>query len=307
MLAVANVGEAVELRESGIEAPILVLTSPPEDALAAVVEHDLRLTISDVRAAERVGELARRANKVVPVHCKIDTGMGRQGFSMDTAVNDLLHLTRVSHIDIEGICTHFPVADLPRDPFTSNQIKAFKQVLNQLDKDGIPYEMAHAANSAGILYHPSSVFDMVRPGLITYGAWPAEPPPSPASFRPVLRWESEVALVRDLPSRHSIGYGRTYITQSPMRVAVVPVGYADGYKYTLANRADVLVRGKRCPVRGRISMDQIVVDITRLDTVVCGDTVESAITVEELARHAATVPHDICTGIGWRAERVYVE
>jgi alanine racemase len=314
MLAVSNVAEAVELREGGIDAPILVLMSPPEGALGAVIEHGLRLTISDVRTAERVGELARRANKVVPVHCKVDTGMGRQGFDMDSAVSDLLHLTRISHIDIEGICTHFPVADLPRDPFTNNQIKAFKQVLNQLDKEGIPYEMAHAANSAGMLYHPSGAFDMVRPGLITYGAWPAEPPPSPAPFRPVLRWESEVALVKDLPPRRSVGYGRTYITQSPTRVAVIPVGYADGYKFTLANRADVLIRGKRCPVRGRISMDQIVVDITRAEGVVCGDTVtligtdgDSAITVEELARHAGTVAQDIFTGIGWRVERVYVE
>ncbi|MFA6241159.1 MAG: alanine racemase, partial [Candidatus Hydrogenedentales bacterium] len=157
MLGVATVSEAVELREAGITERILVLVQPPEDALAAAVEYELRLMVSDTACAERVGELARRANRVVPVHCKIDTGMGRQGLNADTAVSQMLYLTRVSHVDLEGVATHFPIADSARDPFTANQLRTFRHVLRQLDKEGIPYEMVHAANSAGIVNHPASV------------------------------------------------------------------------------------------------------------------------------------------------------
>ncbi|MBN2308556.1 MAG: alanine racemase [Candidatus Hydrogenedentes bacterium] len=313
MLAVATVNEAVALREAGIEARLLVLVTPPRDALGAAVEYDLRLTVSSVAAAERVGELARRANRVVPVHCKIDTGMGRQGFLPESAVADLLHLTRISHIDIEGVATHFAVAERPRDPFTGYQIKQFKQVLRQLDKEGVPYEMAHAANSAGIVNHPTaSTFSMVRPGLMTYGVWPCDPVPDPSPLRPVLRWETEVVLMKDLASGATIGYGRTFTARQRMRAAILPVGYADGYRFALSNRADVLIRGKRCPVRGRVSMDQIVVDVTHVPGVAAGDTAtligadgEEAITAAELAERADTIPYDILTGIGPRVERVY--
>lgn len=137
MVAVAAVSEAIELREAGIEAPVLLLVQPDADALAAAIEANVRLMISDVQTAERLGELARKANKVVPIHCKIDTGMGRQGFSSETAVRDLLSLTKISHVDIEGIATHFAVADSTRDSFTSTQLRVFRQVLRQIEKEGI--------------------------------------------------------------------------------------------------------------------------------------------------------------------------
>src|SRR5690606_15424491 len=129
--------------------------------------------ISDVATAELLGDLAHRANKVVSVHCKIDTGMGRQGFSQETAAQDIQFITRISHIDIEGLLTHFPSANLPEDPYTYNQIKIFRQILRRLDKEGIPYEMAHAANSAAVVNYRSAVFDLVRPGIMTFGVWPS--------------------------------------------------------------------------------------------------------------------------------------
>ncbi|HOT51854.1 MAG TPA: alanine racemase, partial [Candidatus Hydrogenedentes bacterium] len=264
MLGVAMVDEAIVLRENGIKAPILVLVQPPEDALPALIEYNLRPMLSDVRAAERLGELARKANKMIPVHCKVDSGMGRQGFELDEAVRNMLFLTRVPNIDIEGVATHFPVADLPDNPFTLNQIRQFKQVLRQLDKEGIPYEIAHAANSAAILNYPSSAFGMVRPGLMTYGAWPGETPPASSPLKPVLRWETQVILVKELEAGASVGYGRTYTAPEASRVAILPVGYADGYKHSLSNKADVLIRGKRCPVRGSVCMDQIVADVSAL-------------------------------------------
>lgn len=314
MLGVATVPEAIELRQAGIGAPILVLLQPAEDALGAAVEYDLRLSLCDVHVAERLGELARRANKVVPVHCKVDTGMGRQGFSPDTAVDEMRHLTRISHIDIEGVSTHFAMADASGDEFTTTQIKTLKHLLRQLDKEGIPYEMVHAANSAAIVNAPGAAFDMVRPGIMTYGAWPTDKRPDSSPLLPVLRWETKITVLKELPPNWGVGYGRTYVTRERMVAAVLPVGYRDGYRRHLSNNADVLIRGKRCPVRGLVSMDQIVVDVTGVPGVAVGDTAtligsdgQETILVEELAERAGTIANEILTGIGPRVERVYVE
>lgn len=313
MLGVATVEEGIALRKAEITGKILVMGQPSADELPGAVEHDLRVTISDMAIAESLGELGRKANKVVPVHCKVDTGMGRQGFNIEDALSKLLYVTRVSHIDIEGVATHFPVADRADDAFTNDQMKAFKQLLKKLDKNGVPYELAHAANGAAIINYPDSAFDMVRPGLMTYGVWPTDTPPEKSPLRRVLRWETRVALLKDFAPGSSIGYGRTYITTSAMRAAVLPVGYADGYKYGLSNRAEVLIRATRCPVRGSVSMDQIVVDVSHVDRVAVGDVAtligtdgDETITPQELAAHAHTIPYDILTGIGSRVRREYV-
>lgn len=312
MLGVANVEEGIELRAAGIDAPIVVLMQPPPGALAPAVEHGLSLTLSDTKSSERVGELARRANKVISVHAKIDTGMGRQGFGLANAVNEMLFLTRISHIDIEGIATHFPVADVTRDHFTGNQVKAFRQFLKQLEKEGVPYDVAHAANSAGIINCPSSALDMVRPGLMTYGVWPTDQPSAENRLEPVLRWEAPIVLVKDIPAGTSIGYGRTYNAGEAMRAAIVAVGYADGYKYGLSNCGEVLIHGKRCFVRGTVSMDQVVVDVSHVPeanpgdmAVLIGKSGQDRITVEELAEKAGVIPYDILTSIGPRVSRFY--
>ena len=314
MLGVATVAEGVELRNAGIQAPILVMVHPLEEHLQLAIQHNLRLMVSNVATVERIGELARRMKKVVPIHCEIDTGMGRLGFNAENAPEKLLQLTRISNVDIEGIATHFPVADTISDPFTENQIKAFKQLLRALEKEGIPYDMVHAANSAGCVRGNEGIFNMVRVGLMTYGSWPTDEVPDVYPLRPVVEWSSKVALVKEIPGGASIGYGRTYRAPAPMRAAVVPVGYADGYRHDLSNQADVLIRGKRCPVRGTVSMDQVVVDVTELPSVVAGDAAvligrqgNEEITVAELARLAKTIPYEITTAIGRRVERKYVE
>lgn len=313
MLGVATVEEGIRLREAGVELPILVLFQPDSSALEAVIEFGLILMLADVSTAELLGEMAHKVNRVVRVHCQVDSGMGRQGFALETAPQDIQYLTRISHIDIEGIATHFPTAEKPEDQFTFNQIKTFKGLLKQLDKQGIPYEMAHAANSAGVVNFHQSTFDLVRPGLMTYGVWPASTPPLENPLKTVLRWETRVTQVRQLEPGSSVGYGRTYTTESRMRAAILPVGYADGYKHSLSNKADVLIRGKRCPVRGSVCMDQIVVDVSGLDevrqndvAVLIGSDGDEAIMPEELARHANTIPYDILTGIGNRVPREYV-
>ena len=313
MLAVATVEEAIVLRSASVTAPIVVLVQPPIEAFPEAIENNLRLCLSDVSAAERLGELARKHNRVIPIHCQVDTGMGRQGLDPDTVITAMRHITRVSHIDIEGVATHFSSSEDVDDPATANQIRVFKQILKQIEKEGIPYEMAHAANSGAIVAHPTSTFNMVRPGLMTYGVWPTETRPEKIPLRPVGRWESKVVLIKELPSGWGIGYGHTFTTERPTRTALIPVGYADGFKAQFGNNADVLIRGHRCPVRGRVSMDQTVVDVTEVPGVTVGDTAvligsdgPESITVAELAQRAKTVGQDILSCIGPRVHRVYV-
>ena len=313
MLGVATIEEGAILRQAGIEAPILVMVQPAPDALGAILEYNLVLTVGDAGTAQRLGAIAQRTHRVASVHCKVDTGMGRQGFDVETAAEEMMLIARTPNIDIVGIATHFPAAEKVDDTFAINQIKQFRQLLKNLDKQGVPYESAHAANSAAIVNYQGAIFDMVRPGLMTYGVWPAEKPPERPLLRPVMRWESQIVQVRDIKAGASIGYGRTYIAPRAMRTAVVPVGYADGYRYSLSNHGEVLVRGRRCHVRGSVCMDQIVVDVTSIPEARPGDTVTligndgtEAVTVEEMAKRAGTIPYDILTGIGHRVRREYL-
>lgn len=313
MLAVAMVEEGVTLREAGIEAPILVLVQPDRDALPAVVTHRLTVMLCDVGTAEALGQLAHRANRVVAAHCKIDTGMGRQGFDMGKAKESIEYITRISHIDIEGIATHFSSADIPEDTYTAGQVRAFKQLLRQLERAGIPHEVTHAANSAAVLNYHASHLDMVRTGLMTYGVCPAVKPGVRVDLRPVLTWRTRVAQVRRIEAGASVGYSRTYVTPSRMDAVILPVGYGDGYRHAFSNRAEVLIHGRRCPVRGAVSMDQILVETTHVGEVRQGDVAtligadgDERITAAELARIADTIPYEILTGIGTRVPRQYV-
>jgi len=314
MLGVATVEEGAELRQAGITHPILVLFQPEPSALPPILEYNLAVMIADTDTAVKLGELARAANRVVSVHCQIDSGMGRQGFSLEKAPEDLQFLTRISHVDIQGVATHFPAADQPEDAFTLEQIRIFKNLLKQLSRQGTPYEVAHAANSAAIVNYPQSYFDMVRPGLMTYGVWPTKNRPTHCPLRPVLRWETTVTQVRSLPAGASISYGRTFTAPAPMNVAILPVGYADGFSHHLSNRGYVLIRGTRCAVLGAVCMDQTVVDVTHLPGLQPGEPVtligaddSEHITPETLAELAETIPYEILTGIGARVRRIYLE
>jgi len=312
MLGVATLEEAAALRDAGITAPILLMVSPHMDQLDEVVRLDLRLGLSDLEMATRLGEIAERLDQVARVHVKVDTGMGRQGFHEREAVEAMRKIARIARLDVEGIATHLPAADQPDDPETHAQIRRFRLLLKEAAQAGIPFTCAHAANSAALVHYADSVFDAVRPGLFTYGIWPGPPAPNAGLLERVLRWETRVIQVRDLPEGATIGYGRTYRAQAPIRIAVIPVGYADGYPHGLSNRGEVLIRGFRCPVRGSVCMDQTMVDVTHLPDVRHGDPVtligvdgSDRITVEELARWAGTIPYVILTGLGARVERVY--
>lgn len=312
MLGVANLLEAIEIRDAGIIAPILIMMQPPQDALEEIIDRGFRLTISDRETAERVGDIARQRNKIAYLHCKIDTGMGRQGFPLQSVDQELKHITRVSNVDIEGIATHFPVADAKDSDFTDEQVRIFKQLLKQLEKVGIPYEKAHAANSAAAVHFPDSAFDMVRVGLMTYGVWPGSQVPENNPLRPVLHWETKIGIVKQFDAGSTIGYGRTYNAKETIRGAVLPVGYADGYKHALSNRADVLIHGKRCPIRGAVSMDQIVVDVSDVPEAAMGDRAvligadgSDRITVEELSERGGILSYELLANLCGRVRREY--
>jgi len=313
MLGVATVQEGIDLRENEITVPVLVLVSPPRNTLSLFLQYQLTMTVVDKITAQELGALAHASGQVAAVHCKIDTGMGRQGILHEEAMETLQFVSRITHLDLQGIFTHFPAADLPDDASTHRQIKLFKQLLKQVDKAGYPYEMAHAANSAAIVNYHDSVCDAVRPGLITYGVWPVANDGNANLVKPVLRWETAIAQVRALAAGATVGYGRAYAAKKNIKTAVLPVGYADGYKYALSNKADVLIGGKRCRVLGSVCMDQIVVDVSNLAIVAAGDTAtligadgDERITAEELATLANTIPYDILAGIGPRVHREYI-
>lgn len=312
-LAVATVAEGIALREAGITCPILVLVQPLLEALEAALVYALEVMISDPETLDPLSRTAERVGKKVLVHCKIDTGMGRQGHPWETAHLFIQKATTLPGVELVGIATHFAAADDPSSAYTDRQLANFSRVLSAVKARKISYDLAHASNSATILrYGAAASFDMVRPGLMTYGVPPYDDCPHKDQLRPVLRWETRVVCVKNLPKGATVGYGCTYVTPRAMRTAIVPVGYADGYPVALSNRSDVLIRGTRCAVLGRVSMDQIVVDVTALKTVEVGEPVtligqdgSEEITVSELARRSGTIPYEILTGIGNRVERVY--
>ncbi len=313
ILSVASISESIELREAFPKTPILALLQPSDDELIPAIRNNITLTISDAATAERAGSLAQKLNTVVSVHCEIDTGMGRQGILLESATELLQQISRIPNVDIEGIYTHFPSADEPEDSFTVNQIRHFRQLLKEVSKDGIPYEIAHAANSAAILNYPNAILDLVRPGIITYGIHPTNSVPKDTPFRPVASWTSRVVLVRNLPGGVGISYGRSYKTERPERIAVIPVGYGDGYPRFLSNKGEVLIHGTRCPIRGRITMNEIMVDVNHLPSVAPGDSVtligqngREHIRAEDLAEQCNTIGYEIMTGIASHVERLHV-
>ncbi len=312
-LAVATVLEGMELREAQIDAPVQVLNTLLEEEILAALAHNLILTIPSDSFAEKLNRAAVRAQKIARAHCVFDTGMGRKGFPPEDAAAQMSRVVRYSNIDVEGVYTHFPSAEVERDGFTQKQIRDFKTLLRELEDVGIPFEVGHAANSAGILNYPTSHFDMVRPGLLLYGVHPTSALAGKLAVKPALRLETRIVFLRDVSSGTPLGYGRTFTTSTQTKIATLPIGYGDGLPFHLSNNGDVLVRGQRAPIVGRISMDQTMIDVGHIAGVEMGETVtligvsgNQVITVEEIADRCRVVPHVVLTGISRRVRREYV-
>ncbi len=312
-LAVAFLEEGLILRERGLDAPILVLGWTPPEGMEEAVEAGITLTIATCRDGRALAGIARGRGREIPVHIKVDTGMGRLGF-MDGAegLGEVTALFGEPGLKLEGVFTHFSVADEDA-AFTREQIRRFREFTGALRRAGLRIPIRHACNSAGVLDFPDAAFDMVRPGLMLYGVYPAEKVKRSVRVKPFLTWKTRIAQVKVVPAGEGVSYGRTFIANGPVRIATLPVGYADGYPRGLSNRGEVLIGGRRCRVSGRVCMDQTMVavppgvgDLTAgTEVVLLGDDDRESITVDEIALAMDTIPHEIFTEINKRVPRVF--
>jgi alanine racemase len=309
LLAVATPDEAVELRDSGITAEILVLGHSPVDFVSYAAANNVALTTVNEATTAMYGAAA--GTHTVRLHYNVDTGMGRAGVPADQATGQILRSTAVQHVDIVGLYSHFACAE--SDPaFTGLQEARFAAVVREVRAGGLRPALVHLANSAGMFTCPGSLLDGVRPGILLYGCPPVPSPTCPV--RPALALRTELDMVKELPSGHGIGYGRTFITDRPIRMALIPIGYADGYARALSNEAHVIVRGRFAPVVGRVSMDVCAIDVTDVPVAVPGDRVTLigeqdglAITAEDLALLIGTIAYEVLTGISKRVPRVFLD
>ena len=313
MLGVATVEEALELREAGIEAPILIFQCIFEDQIRELVRNDLSTTVCDGKFASALSKEARTAGKTAKVHIKVDTGMGRIGIPPDDAVGLALELSKMPGLEIEGIFTHFPSADEEDLTFSRQQTEQFTQATQAIEAAGVQIPLRHTANSAAILNMPETYFDMVRPGIMLYGLYDSEHVSREVPLRQSMTLKTRIVFLKELPPGKTVGYGRTFTTSGSTLVATIPIGYADGYNRLLSNRASVLVRGKRVPVIGRVCMDQTMLDVTDVPGVSVGDEVvlygsqgDEQISIEEIAALQGTISNEVICAVGKRVPRVYV-
>ncbi len=304
---VANVGEARRIRNAGVQTRIYLLGATWSAEREEIVARDWTPCISSLAEAEHFNRLAAVRSTRLKVHLAVDTGMGRGGFVADHLAEKLALLERMENLEIEGIGSHLPSADEDEE-FTLRQFDRFHAIIHDLGGTS-RFKWIHLSNSAGLLGFHQGACNLVRPGLMLYGVSPL--PGFQPKLATVMTLKSRVTLLRSLPAGHGISYGRQFVTTRPTRVATVGIGYGDGYpRHVSGNGADVWIRGRRWPVLGRITMDQVMVDVTATDEVEEGDEVEMFgpnIPVAEIAAKADTIVWEIFTGITPRVTRCYRE
>ena len=298
MLAVACLDEAIELRRAGIHLPILCLGQTDPQFAPALLEHQITQTVGDLETGEALSAAAVRAGKTLTIHVKLDTGMGRLGFLENEPVGKLC---RLPGLRAEGIFTHFSSAD--SDPaYTDRQYNAFLAAIHELyHEDGLDFQIYHCAASAAVLNCPWSHMGMVRPGIALYGHFPG------TSLRPVMTLKSRVAAIRTVPAGSFISYGQTARLTRDSRLAVIPIGYGDGYPRGLSNRASMRIREKDCPLVGRVCMDMCMLDVTDFSEIQTGDevTVFAGPDWEKAAQELDTIPYELLCRVSPRVPRVY--
>lgn len=315
--AVATAEEALQLREAEIGKPILLLGYAFPYCYDMLAAHKIRPAVFTLQMAKELSEAALRTGRTVKVHIKVDTGMGRIGIPTGEAgVSFVRELAAFKGIEIEGIFTHFAKADAADKRDTMHQFARFTQFIEQIEKElGLFIPIKHCCNSAGILELPEMGMDMVRAGIALYGLWPSdEVRRDTVLLKPVLSWKSRVSYVKELEAGGSVSYGGTFTAQHRMRVATIPVGYADGYPRGLSGRGSVLICQKRCPILGRICMDQFMVDVSEVPDAEVGTEVtllgadgNERITAEELGTLSGRFNYELVCGISRRVPRVYVK
>jgi len=312
---VAIMEEAVELREVGIQKPILILGYTASHLYDKLIQYDITQTIFQYETAYELNEVAKKAGKTVRIHIKLDTGMSRIGFSAtEQSIEEIVKISKLSNLSMEGIFTHFAKADEIDKGATTLQYQRFMEMLEQLEQRGVRFAIRHASNTAAIIDLPEYNLDMVRCGIGTYGMYPSvDVQKNRVVLTPAMELKTHVSYVKELPKGVGISYNGTYVTERPMRVATIPVGYGDGYPRLLSSKGRVLIHGKSAPILGRICMDQFMVDVSDIPQVKQNDDVTlmgrdgyECIPAEEIAGYAGTLNYEIVCEVGKRIPRVYI-
>ena len=313
--ATATIEEAVELRENGISAPILILGYVSPSQYGDLVEYDITQTIDSYAQALALEKEAARQNRKAKAHLAVDTGMTRIGFQVtEHDADEAAKIADLPHIELEGMFTHFSCADQEDKTYCSMQMEKYDKMTALLAERGVTIPLRQICNSAGIMEFDDHRFEMVRSGIITYGIYPSEDVKNERlDLIPALSWKSHVIHVKEVGPGIGVSYGATYVTEKPMtRIATVSAGYADGYPRALSNQGCVLIHGKKAPIIGRICMDQMMVDVTDIPDVQVEDVVtlvgtdgDETITIEEIANPAARFDYEMLCDISSRVTRVY--
>jgi len=310
LLGVANIEEGIFLRKKGITAPILILGSVyPLSNFTHILRYNLTPAICSLQASQELSKIAQRRKKKVRVHIKVDTGMGRIGVSAENAVSLVKKVIQLPGIIIEGIFTHLAAADSDYQ-FTMEQIGKFQSVINELKGDNINIKYKHAANSTAILRYSDAHFNLARPGISLYGLAPFAGAEREINLKPVMQLKTKIVFIKRVKKGTSVSYGRTWRAERDSIIGTLPIGYADGYNRLLSNCGEVLIRGKRIPIVGRVCMDMCMVDITSLPDVKVGEEVvligsqgKENITADEIAKLIGTISYEVVCGISKRVPR----
>ncbi len=309
MLGVSSVYEGEELRKNGIKLPIMILGLIIPKEASEVVKYDITTTVDNIDLAEAISKEAVRQNKTAKIHFKVDTGMGRIGARPEDTLEIIEKILDMPNLQMEGIFTHMPVADISDKSFSLHQLEIFKNVIKTIENDGISIPIKHMANSAGVLDLPETYFDMVRPGMLTYGYYPTIATTKSIEVKPVMSLKTHITSIKRVPAGTSLSYGRTYITDRETNIITIQIGYADGLNIKLSNLLKVKINGKKYRISGKISMDQTLIDIGD-DYYDVGQEViiydRDDNTVEEIAEILGTIPYEVTCALSARVGRTYI-
>ncbi len=314
--AVAALDEAIELRNAGVTAQILILGATLPEYFEKVLQYDVIQTVASKEAAIKLNDVAAKLGVNAQVHIKVDTGMARIGFdarnevAVKNAAKEISEVAKLSNLVLDGIYTHFATADIPDDEFALKQHRLFALLVDNIENNGIFIPHKHVSNSGDIINYPNNKYDMVREGIILYGYLP-DKQSKPYDFKPAMTVYSVVSHISQIRKGETIGYGRTYIAEKDLTVAVIPIGYADGYPRSLSNKGEMLINGTLCKILGRVCMDQTMVDISGMDVKI-GDLVtvlgvSPALTADDIADMTDTISYEVLCDISPRVVRTYVQ
>ncbi len=309
---VANVEEGIILRELNIRKPILIMGDIFPKDIEEIINYEITPSISNLEIARLISRFGEKEDKEIPIHIKVDTGMGRFGFLPEELLRVIDEILTLSNLKLEGIFSHFSTAGTDKE-YVDLQFRRFLELISTLEREKVFFSVRHIANSPAVLFHPYTTMDMVRVGIAMYGINPIEID-TPIELLPVMSLKSKILSIREIPNNWSVGYDRTFISEKPMRVGIIPIGYGDGIPFQLSNKGYVLVREKKAPILGRICMDYTIIDLTNIpearledEVVIIGNQGEKRISANEIAKKCGEIPYSIITKLKGRIKRIYIK